>query len=292
MIGKLVLLSVMILTFSIIFSPQLEDKGELKVLPHEISGKTDSKFMLVFLHGYPNTFRMWDKMIDSLKEGYLCINLSYPNFDKSVTRKWGVDLTDIVNLVKKTLDEADPTNKYKKIFVAHDWGAVTSYLFDYFYPGYITDLVSLDVGIGLESTNLNTLRVLSYQSFLAFNFFIGGPIGSFISKSYITLNWGRPFGLTDEDWDRFNSSWNYFYFYFLKRIQYYKGILDNYQPSSHIAYIYATDKPYVFHCESFMNFLRNDEKSEVHTVTGGHWVMNKNNEFIISIIRRRIQNLI
>ena len=58
-----------ILAISILMRTNVEDKGELNILPHEISGNKNSKIMLVFLHGYPNTMRMWDRLIESLKKG-------------------------------------------------------------------------------------------------------------------------------------------------------------------------------------------------------------------------------
>ena len=260
---------------------------ELKYLPYEISGNYDSNVLLIFLHGYPNSFRMWDEMIEKLKEDYLCLNLSYPNFSNKVIRKWGIDILEIIKLIPETINYIDSNNKYKKVFVSHDWGSVFSYLVDNFNKNYIDDLISIDVGPGVEEEIYTFYKTASYQTYLAGNFLIGGLLGDYLTNSFIkSIN---PYGILQDELNILNSSINYPYFYLWKNIFYYKNLFKNYTPSCSIAYVYGKNKSFMFHTEKFLNLLRNETNSEVHEVNDGHWVMRNNKDFLIDLINKRIK---
>jgi pimeloyl-ACP methyl ester carboxylesterase len=291
-LSRISMLSTFIIILSTIFYENKSSIDTIDVLPFETKGNPNSKVMVIFLHGFPNTFRMWDKTIDNLHKDYFCVNLSYPNFSKDVQIKWGMDIIDIVNLIKKTVDKLEKDNKqtYKKVFVAHDWGSIFAYILDYYHPKFMSELVSLDVGAGIENTIKAKLNAFSYQSFLAANFLIGGHLGKLMTKYFIDKS--NPYGLTIDDYSRIDSSWNYIYYYFWKRIFYYKNIIDNYEPSVPITYIYGTEKPYMFHNDKFINNLKKNKSSEVHSVKENHWVMNKNVEFVLDKIKSRIKKII
>jgi pimeloyl-ACP methyl ester carboxylesterase len=289
-IFKLLLIAVFILGVSVYMAPGEKDSGELITLPYELSGKTTSSVMLVFLHGYPNTFRMWDKMIDLLKPNVLCLNVSYPNFAKNLNRKWGISFMEIIDLLKKTIELVDPNNDYKKVFVAHDWGSTISYMFDNKYPGTITDLLSLDVGTGIEKTITGYLYFLGYQSYLASNFLIGGAIGKLLTRLFISNK--NVYGNTLEDEMRIDSSWNYLYFHFWKNLFTHLKILKNYRPSCPVAFVYGTQKFMMFHDNKFINMINENKNSEVHGVESDHWVMENYSKFLVDLIQRRINSYI
>lgn len=53
----------------------------LEVLPYETNGNPDSINVIIFLHGWPDTMRIWDRIISNLKQDdFFIINLSYPNY--------------------------------------------------------------------------------------------------------------------------------------------------------------------------------------------------------------------
>lgn len=285
---RLFLLGGVVLAISIFLSPKIEDYGDLTYLPYELSGNKESKVMIIFLHGYPNTFRMWDKMIESLKQDYLCLNISYPNFAKGVFRKWGMDLEDIVHMVKKTVDNVDNQNQFKKVVVSHDWGSVFSLLLDTNYPGFINDLVNLDVGDGPEKTIKSQIGAIAYQSFLAVNFLIGGPIGNTLTQGFVKM--ANVYGLSEEDKSRIDSSWNYLYFHLYKRLLHFRSIFENYKPSCSVAFVYGTQKPFLFHSEKYLSKLKENPKSEIHAVDADHWLMASHSDFLVDLIKRRIKN--
>jgi pimeloyl-ACP methyl ester carboxylesterase len=289
---QFIILSIVVLIASRYFFLGKVDEAPLDSLPKEISGNKNSQIMLIFLHGYPNTFRLWDKLIDQLKKDYLCVNLSYPNFAEGVQRPWGVDIDEIVDLIPKTIDaiEATENKKYKKMVVAHDWGAVIAYLLDFKYPKFIHNLVTMDVGASFEESVKAKLFIFSYQIYLTMNFLIGGKIGK-LGTTFFINNFAKVYGLSNDDHSRIDSSWNYLYYYLWKKIFHYKKTLSNYVPSCPVAFIYGTQKSFMFHNEKFLNLLNSTKDCEVNAVEEGHWVMNKNFATVLSIIKRRAQSL-
>jgi hypothetical protein len=112
---KFIFLSVTVLILSSVFLDKHEEtEGELTHLPYELTGNLKSSVVIVFLHGWPNTFRLWDKTIAEIKKEFLCLNISYPNFSSEVHKKWGIDLIDTAHLIKKTVDLVE-TEQHRKL---------------------------------------------------------------------------------------------------------------------------------------------------------------------------------
>lgn len=274
----------------------LKDKiseSDIKYLPYELTGQKISDFLLIFLHGFPNTMRMWDNMIKDLEKDFYCLNISYPNYSSDLQLKWGMDLNDISEYIKKTIDHVESQinsekRSYKKIVISHDWGAFFAYMLTHKYDNYLTDMMTMDVGTGIESTISAKLFTVAYQGYLASNFLIGGQIGKYMTKLFVKM--ANPFGLTKEDIDRLDSSWNYPYYYLWRRIIYYSNILKNYEIKTPIAYIYGKNKPFHFHSEKFIDNLEKCEKCEVHAIDSDHWIMRKpeNSKFLCDLIRKRM----
>lgn len=100
-----------------------------KTLPFEASGKKDSKTLVVLLHGWPDSVRLWDATIAQVKdEDAQFLNISYPNYHPAETLRFGQSLETIVDRVKATVDFVVAGRPMKKIFVTHDWGALFGYL--------------------------------------------------------------------------------------------------------------------------------------------------------------------
>ena len=57
--------------------------------------------------------------------------------------------------------------------------------------------------------------------------------------------------------------------------------------------MYAKNKPFHFHNEGFLKWLKENEKGncELHEVSGGHWVQVKHKDLIVEIIKRRVAEL-
>lgn len=270
-----------------------ETKGEILKLPYESKGSKDAKVMLVFLHGYPNTVRMWDEIIAKLDKDFLCVSITYPNYSKELRRSWGMDLVEIVELIKQTIFELEKEHnqQYKKVFVGHDWGAVFSYLFDEEHPGSIDQMVTLDVGTGIEEGVKSKVMAFSYQSFLAANFLIGGRLGNTMTNLFVD-KFVRDIGYPKSDFKNVNSSMNYPYYYLYRNLFFYLRKFKNYNPSCPVSYIYGEKKPFMFHSKRFIDTIAKNKDSEVKSVPAGHWLMEKFSNLIVETIRKRARTLI
>lgn len=196
--------------------------------------------------------------------------------------------------MKHTIDLVDSGKGRKKVLVGHDWGAFNSYNFDKKYPGYLSEMMTLDVGLGFDSSILGSLYILAYQMFLTLAFLIWRPIGDLMTKLFVKLISGKNY--TPKNASSINASYNYFYFYlwkgiFLSLIGRKPRILAQYKKSCPLVYVYASDKPMMFHSQKFLLNLSKEEGNEMYAVKGGHWIMNRNEGLLVDILKRRIGKL-
>ena len=64
----------------------------MKSLPYEVSGNSNSNSMVIFLHGWPDSIRLWDGVIQGLDSDSYKLAISYPNYSKEEKSKWGIDI--------------------------------------------------------------------------------------------------------------------------------------------------------------------------------------------------------
>ncbi len=254
------------------------------LLPHEISGNKTANTILVFLHGWPDTTALWDKIIAPFEKDNYILNISYPNYHPKETKAKGEDFEAMADRIKLTIDHVNDT-KRRVVVVSHDWGAVYGYYVDHRYPKYISEMISLDVGGRFGGPKL---LIIFYQLVLLIGFIIGGSIGKFLTHSIMKFFKYWP------AWaNRADASWNYPYYYVWKKIllargNTKKGILPGYEPSCPVAFVWGTKKPVQFFSKSWTDLLIKNPKSEVHAVNAGHWIQKEQPDFIINLIRRRI----
>ena len=104
---------------------------------------------VVLLHGWPQTWYEWRKIIPALAARYTVIAPDMRGIGDSSKPVSGYDkrtvADDIYQLVKKL--------GHEKIFlVGHDWGGPTAYAYAVAHPADVRKLVILDVGIPGKST--------------------------------------------------------------------------------------------------------------------------------------------
>lgn len=254
-------------------------------LPYELSGNKSSKQLLVFLHGWPDTTAVWDKVIPDLESDYYIINVSYPNYSPKEKLPWGLPFEALVERLKVTIDQVNDT-KRKIVVVSHDWGAIFGYHLDQMYPSYVSEMMPLDVG---PKFNFLHPFVALYQFILIFLFFIGGPIARIVTQGALKLVKYRPPWL-----NRIDGSFHYPYYYLWEKIvkarfNVDKAILPNYIPSCNVAFTWGAKNPMKFHLPNWINTLNKNPRNEIHSVQTEHWIQQEQPQFIISLIRRRVK---
>lgn len=266
----------------------------LPYLPYKLTGNASSPYLLIFLHGFPDTFELWDPLITLLSKDFQCLNISYPNFASLKTEaKWGYDFPELIEAMKRTIDKVDLTPNESqtivwkdKIFVSHDWGCYLSYFFDQQYPGFIKGMVALDIAAYF---NVN-FPIFLYQVILALAFLIGGSFGNFLTRRFLKQNNYR------SPWEKYiNTSLNYPYYYlwrniFRSKLGLENQYLKNYKPSFPVTFIYAKDKPYQFHNKTWLQWLDKNQGSH-QGVTGGHWFIKKQQQLLVEKVKERVKQI-
>lgn len=275
-----------------------DDKGnQIKHLPYEVSGNSSSKSVLIFLHGFPNTMRMWDEIITELQKDFICINISYPNYTEKLQLKWGMDLRDLAFYIPKTVEIAEQdifkSNKNQenlnRIVISHDWGAFLSYLIDDKYKGFINQFVTLDVGSGLEESVQAKLFTVTYQWYLTANFLIGDKVGDYFTRLFVRIIPKPVYGISEKELEKINSGYNFFYYQFWKRCIFFMNFSRSYKTDTPISYFYGKNKSFQFHSQKFIEMVQANKESEFIGLEGGHWFMEKkeNMKLILDLIKRR-----
>jgi len=255
------------------------------ILPYEVSGNKSSNQILVFLHGWPDTCALWDKIIAPFDKEYYILNISYPNYSHKEIKPKGDDFEDMADRIKLTIDHVNET-KRKVVMVSHDWGSVFGYYVDYKYPKYISEMIALDVGARFDGFKF---LIIFYQFVLLLGFIIGGSIGRFLTHFIMKFFKYWPAWANKVD-----SSWNYPYYYIWKKILLaaLKGkksaVLPGYEPSCNIAFVWGTKKPVQFFNKRWTDILAKNPKNEVHAVNAGHWIQKEQPDFVINLIQRKL----
>lgn len=220
------------------------------VLPYELSGNRSSDQIIVFLHGWPDTSAVWSKVIPSLERNYCVLNITYPNYPPKEKIPKGQDYEVLADRAKETIDHMNET-KRRVTLVSHDWGCWVGYYLDQRNPGYISEMIALDVG---AKFNFFLPSILFYQMTLLIAFIIGRSIGRylthFIMKKY--FNYWPAWG------EKMKSSENYDYRYLWKKIvmgglSSDRGFLPNYRPSCPVTFVYGTVKPHQYFKQEWLD---------------------------------------
>ena len=81
---------------------------------------------IVMIHGWPDTYRLWERQVAELKHRYRCVRFTLPGFDvRKQRRSYTLDATMRILLhVVNSVNRQQPV-----ILMAHDWGCVFGYEF-------------------------------------------------------------------------------------------------------------------------------------------------------------------
>jgi pimeloyl-ACP methyl ester carboxylesterase len=249
-------------------------------LPHETTGNEKSKQIVVFLHGWPDTLRLWDPIIPNFSKDYYILNVSYPNFSEKEILPWGIDTPELIDRLKVTLEQNNKANR-KVTFVTHDWGAIFGYYFDSKYPKNIDDMIAIDVAPKIKSS----AGSITYQSILILGFLLGGRMGNWLTH-YIR-GWAK---YEPAYADKINCSFNYPYYYTYKNFSRHRETMRSYVPSCSMAFIFGAKKKMNFHIPEWLDEMKTlNPDNEVVAADSMHWVMNDAKDTLVELISKRLK---
>jgi pimeloyl-ACP methyl ester carboxylesterase len=224
---------------------------------------------IVMVHGWPDTYRLWDAQVEFLKAKYRCIRFTLPGFDETQPRRvYTVD--EVTRFLRQVIEELSPGRPVTLLL--HDWGCVFGYEFTMRYPELVARIIGVDIGdvraARPELTARAKLYILAYQLWLALAWMAGGRPGDWMTRKM--ARWVR----AKSDPRFISSRMNYPYFLaWFAGEQSFARQTQRFRPACPMLYLYGARKPFMFHATAWIDALARQPGSRVEAFDTGHWVM-------------------
>src|SRR3954466_7614622 len=98
---------------------------------------------IVMIHGWPDTYRLWDAQAAFFKDRYRCVRFTLPGFDIGKPRR-AYSLEETMSIIGNIIDRTCPGEKV--ILMLHDWGCAFGYQFAMRHPERVSKIVGVDIG--------------------------------------------------------------------------------------------------------------------------------------------------
>jgi pimeloyl-ACP methyl ester carboxylesterase len=239
--------------------------GDVEVILEGAGSKS-----ILMIHGWPDTYRLWDAQVSALKDRYRCVRFTLPGFDISQPGR-AYSLDEVIETIRRVVDETCASQPV--ILLLHDWGCFFGYQFAIRHPQLVERVIGVDIGDAGSRRNRaelgarGMLMVASYQVWLALAWRIGGLIGDSMSR------WMARFLRCPADSRSIGSQMGYPYA--LSWLGIAGGLhgLRTFVPKCPMLYIYGERKPLMFHSSAWIERLAAQPGNRVLGFPAGHWVM-------------------
>lgn len=227
---------------------------------------------IVMIHGWPDTYRLWDAQAAFFKDRYRCVRFTLPGFDIGKPRR-AYSLEETMAIIKDIVEQTSPGRKV--ILMLHDWGCAFGYQFAMRHSQLVSKIVGVDIGDAGTRQHLSSLTakakamVLAYQLWLALAWRIGGRIGD-----WMTLRMAR-MARCPSDPRFIDSRMDYpYYIRWMKAHGSYRGMV-RFEPMMPMLFVYGERKAFLFHTSAWAQALAARPGSQVSAFKTGHWVMSQ-----------------
>jgi pimeloyl-ACP methyl ester carboxylesterase len=237
----------------------------------------DGAETIVMVHGWPDTYRLWDAQVAALKGRYRCIRFTLPGFDSGKARKEHktYSLDELIGFLLKVIAQLSPFRKV--ILMLHDWGCVFGYQFQVRHPELVSKIVGVDIGdpasLRKAMTPREAMMGLAYQVWLALAWTAGGRIGDGMTRAMARL------ARCPSDPAAIHSGMDYPYFVmWFGGARSYRHHAKRFSPACPMLFIYGRRKPIRFHAKAWTDELQARPGNQVVAFDTGHWVMSEQPE--------------
>lgn len=239
--------------------------GDVDVIVEGVGAKA-----IVMVHGWPDSYRLWDSQVEALKERYRCVRFTLPGFDRSSPAR-AYSLAELLETLRRVVDQACPGERV--ILLLHDWGCFFGYQFAMRHPGLVERIVGVDIGDAGSRQNRAELGfrglciVLAYQLWLALAWRIGGRIGDRMAR------WMARAMRCPTDPRTIGAHMGYPYA--LRWLGAAGGLpgLKVFKPTCPMLFLYGERKPVMFHSRAWAERLAAQPGCRVMAFPTGHWIM-------------------
>ena len=223
---------------------------------------------IVMVHGWPDTYRLWDAQVEALKGRYRCIRFTLPGFEDGERRVYTVD--EVTALIRQVIEQLSPGRKVT--LMVHDWGCVYGYEFYMRNPGLVSRIIGVDIGEPREMRRELTARskfyILGYQVWLALAWKIGGSLGDWMTRKM--AKWVR--SRSDARFIASRMNYPYFTAWFGGEESFARQT-QRFKPACPMLFVYGKRKLFMFHSKGWAEKLAQQPGSRVEGFDTGHWVM-------------------
>lgn len=233
----------------------------------------DAPATIVMVHGWPDTWRLWDSTVAALAPRLRCVRFTLPGFDVAKPRR-AVSLDATVDFIGRVVDAVSPDAPV--VLLVHDWGCVFGYAYVMRHPQRVERLIGVDIGDAGSRAHAAELLarhkagIFGYQAWLAAAWLIGGVhrgLGDRMTRAM--ARWLR----CPADPQLIGAQMNYPYFIqWTGRHGGYRGRV-RLDPPCPMLYLYGERKPFMFHSVAWADTLALRPGCRVVPMKTGHWVM-------------------
>lgn len=240
------------------------DIGGIEVL---IDGTGDES--LVFIHGWPDTARLWERQVETFRARYRCVRITLPGFEYGSRRAYSFD--EVIGHIARVLETTCPGGQVT--LVLHDWGCVFGFAVVARHPERVARIVAADVGDAGSRRHLSELSILSkaiiasYQLYLAAAWRIGGRMGDAMSRLFARVI--RAPASTRE----IHAGMAYPYAVTWFGVAGGRPDSPPRPPDLPMLFIYGKRKPFMLHSRAWERDLASRPGSSVVALPAGHWMM-------------------
>jgi pimeloyl-ACP methyl ester carboxylesterase len=241
---------------------------------------------IVMLHGWPDTFRLWDDLVRRLAPDYRCLRLTLPGFEPGSARQ-ARSLDQIVALLEQVVGQLCPGHRVSLLL--HDWGCLFGYQFAMRHPELVDRLIGVDVGDAGSPAHQRELparakaMIFGYQIWLAAAWRVGGWFGGRLGNrmARAMARWLRC------PTDAASIGAGQCYPYDIAWTGSHGGYrrLREVAPQCPMLYVYGRRKPFHFHSKAWAEALAARPGSLVLALPTGHWVMTQQPEAFYNAVR-------
>lgn len=234
----------------------------------EVEGR--GAHVVLMVHGWPDTLRLWDAQVAALKDRYVCARLTLPGFGP-LQPTGPHTMGEVVDAIGQVADRISPNRPVTLLL--HDWGCFFGYQYAMKHRDRVARVIGVDVGdagsryhreeLGLKAKAIT----IGYQLWLALAWRIGGAAGNRMAR-WMARRFRAPANATD-----ITASQGYPY-----AVQWFGvaggfGRVRSFSPTEPMLFIYGERKPMMFHSHAWTERVRARPGCRVVSMPTGHWVM-------------------
>ncbi len=247
---------------------------------------------IVMLHGWPDTYRLWDGMVAALAPQYRCVRFTLPGFENP-TNGPNRSLAQMTTQLRAILDTVSPGQPVTLLL--HDWGCVFGYELAMRHPDRVARIVGIDIGDHNSGAYLRALsgkqklQVLAYQLWLATAWGLG-MLGAEGLADRMTQHMARklhcPAAPQAIHW-RMNRPYAMAWLGAAGGLRHTLPV----RPQCPLFYAYGTHKPFMFHSPHWLETLARNPANVALGFRSGHWVMLDQAEALQAAVRDWLESL-